>query len=82
MHPWKKRYLVIWHWRGLERIRNFLWKASHAALLTNERRHRRGMSTSDVCVACNNSIETHFHVFRDFEVVKIAWVMVLGDRYQ
>lgn len=80
VHPWKKLYLAIWNWRGSEWIRLFLWKASYATFLTNERRYRRGMANTDVCVACNSEVETHFHVFRDCEPVKLAWEVLLGGR--
>lgn len=41
-HPHKKLFLAIWQWNGPERIRGFLWKLGHDAILSNETRFRRG----------------------------------------
>lgn len=80
-HPWKKLFLAIWRWSGLERIRYFLWKASHAVLLTNDRRYKQGMSSIDTCPICNGYVETHLHAFRDCGLVRSSWEIILGTDF-
>lgn len=52
-----------------------LWKFSHEALLTNEARCRRNLSTSDLCLGCNLTI----HLFRDCEQIKDSWYRLMGS---
>jgi hypothetical protein len=64
-HPNQNLFNLVWKWKGPERIKLFLWKATHACLMTNMERFRRRMTTSKVCSRCNLHDESLLHVFRD-----------------
>ncbi|GAU42820.1 hypothetical protein TSUD_185780 [Trifolium subterraneum] len=49
VHPNQSLFNLIWKWKGPERVKLFLWKASHACLMTNLERFRRRMTDSN-CV--------------------------------
>lgn len=56
-------FKFIWKWKGIERVRTFMWKLTHEALLTNVERVRRTMATDSTCPMCGFDIETLFHRF-------------------
>lgn len=70
--------LLIWSWKGPERTRLFLWKLAHEVLLTNDRRLKRGLTTSEMCSVCTNHVEDHFHTFRDCVFAKEVWTCIFG----
>lgn len=45
-------FKIIWNWKGPERIRTFLWKLAHEAILTNMERARRHMTHPLPCFVC------------------------------
>lgn len=57
---------LIWRWNGPQRIRSFLWIVDHNRLLTNEHRVRCILTNSDLCTACQGSIETPLHILLDY----------------
>lgn len=61
----------LWKWRGLNRIRSFLWNLVHGRLLTNEERLSKGMTSYSSCPRCNSCPESIMHLFRDCEEAKI-----------
>ena len=56
---------IIWKWKGMERIKMFLWTVAHNAIMTNEMRWRRRISDNKCCCECVNEVETLTHALRD-----------------
>ena len=56
---------IIWKWKGLERIKVFLWTVGHNAIMTNERRWQIRISDNRYCSHCVNEVETLTHALRD-----------------
>ncbi|GAU36816.1 hypothetical protein TSUD_219190 [Trifolium subterraneum] len=61
----------VWHWKGPNRIKAFLWKLSQGRLLTNEERRHRNMTNSDLCPRCQDYPE------QPGEVVAVSWKPLL-----
>ncbi|KAF7843744.1 putative ribonuclease H protein At1g65750 family [Senna tora] len=73
----------LWKWKGPQRIKNFLWLASHGRILSNSLRKAKGISTSDTCSRCGNHVEDTLHILRDCEKVKPLWKnLVDPNRWQ
>lgn len=68
----------IWHWKGPNMIRAFLWKIIHGKLLTNQERQKRGMRANPMCPRCNSSPETLMHMLRNCDEVFALWNEVLS----
>uniref|UniRef100_A0A6N2MZS1 RNase H type-1 domain-containing protein n=1 Tax=Salix viminalis TaxID=40686 RepID=A0A6N2MZS1_SALVM len=64
---------IIWKWKGLERIRVFLWTVGHNAIMTNEVRWRRKMTDNKYCGQCVNVVETVTHALRDCPKARKIW---------
>ncbi|CAN0915634.1 Putative ribonuclease H protein At1g65750 [Linum grandiflorum] len=67
----------VWQWQGPNKIRNFLWLASHDRLLTNEERGRRHLTTQVLCSFCSSHVESCAHVLRDCTFARQFWSRVL-----
>ena len=52
---------------------SFQYKILHFIVISNEQLHRWGLVDSDVCVWCQEQIETLVHIFLECEVVKAFW---------
>lgn len=72
-------YNVIWSWKGPERVRFFLWKAARGILMTNQIRHRRGLTNSDLCPVCQQFSENPLHLFRDCGTSRSVWWSLYND---
>ncbi|CAN1183512.1 Putative ribonuclease H protein At1g65750 [Linum perenne] len=68
-HPWE----IILKWRGLNRIRCFLWIAANNRILTNAQRQRRNMTQDASCSIYNNTDESVTHVLRDCNFARDVW---------
>ncbi|CAN1798779.1 Putative ribonuclease H protein At1g65750 [Linum perenne] len=66
----------IWRWSGPNRIRSFLWLATHGRLMTNSARLRRKMTDDASCFLCHGIDETIDHVLRDCRFAKDVWSRV------
>lgn len=72
----------VWQWRGLERVKGFLWKLAHGRLLTNDERQRRHMCQDATCNRCSYLNETISHCLRDCKDVRELWEKVIHpDHY-
>ena len=70
----------IWNWHGLERIKLFLWLATHNSLHTNVFRVFRHMASSSFCSRCNEDLdESILHALRDCSVLGDFWRMILPE---
>ncbi|XP_031377505.1 protein FAR1-RELATED SEQUENCE 2-like isoform X1 [Punica granatum] len=57
------KWKLIWKWRGPQRIRSFLWLVGHERLLMNVHQRSRGITSNDLCAACNSAAESNFVCF-------------------
>ncbi|CAN1147354.1 Putative ribonuclease H protein At1g65750 [Linum perenne] len=73
---WKK----VWNWRGPNKIRLFLWLASHNKLLTNEERRRRHLAGDDSCPRCPGRCESSTHVIKDCPFAVEVWRLLGLDQ--
>ncbi|CAN1192186.1 Putative ribonuclease H protein At1g65750 [Linum perenne] len=64
---------LVWKWKGLNRVRHFLWLAAHNRQLTNAERRKRPMTNDDFCRLCPSSVEDVLHVLKDCKLAKMFW---------
>ncbi|CAN1151988.1 Putative ribonuclease H protein At1g65750 [Linum perenne] len=67
----------VWNWRGPNRIKHFIWLASHSRLLTNEERNPRHLTDQVMCPRCPNNVESISHVIRDCSFALQVWQLAL-----
>ncbi|CAN1150996.1 Putative ribonuclease H protein At1g65750 [Linum perenne] len=67
----------IWNWKGPNKIKHFLWLASHKKLLTNEERERRQLSNQVLCHRCSANIESISHVIYECNFAMQVWRLTL-----
>uniref|UniRef100_A0A6N2KYB2 Reverse transcriptase zinc-binding domain-containing protein n=1 Tax=Salix viminalis TaxID=40686 RepID=A0A6N2KYB2_SALVM len=68
---------IIWKWKGMERIRMFIWTVAHNAIMTNEMRWRRRISDNKCCSDCVNEVENLTHALRDCPKARKIWEVFL-----
>ena len=62
-------FKIIWKWKGMERIKVFLWQMAVDALATNFFRYSHHVSNDPNCLRCSSHVyETSLHVLRDCPV--------------
>ena len=54
-------------------LQSFQYKLLHFIVVSNEQLYKWGLVDSDICVWCDEEIETMVHIFIECEVVKIFW---------
>ncbi|XP_039026364.1 uncharacterized protein LOC120159936 [Hibiscus syriacus] len=69
VRPWN----VLKGSRGLPRVKALLWKLCHGRVLSNAKRVRRHLALDYSCHICGNAVENVEHIFRDYQLVKMAW---------
>ncbi|CAN1321033.1 Putative ribonuclease H protein At1g65750 [Linum perenne] len=69
----------IWRWSGPNRIKHFLWLASHKKLLMNEERGRRQLTTQVLCHRCSSFNESISHVFYECNFAMQVWRAALPE---
>lgn len=69
----------IWHWKGPQRVRTFLWRLVHGRLLTNEERFQRRMKNDSLCPRCLLNEESIMHLLRDCDDVRDFWSQVVNE---
>ncbi|CAN1841739.1 Putative ribonuclease H protein At1g65750 [Linum perenne] len=67
----------IWRWNGPNKIKHFLWLATHNRLLTNEERSRRHLTNQVVCSRCSLQTESLSHVLLDCQFALQVWEKTL-----
>ncbi|CAN0836858.1 Putative ribonuclease H protein At1g65750 [Linum grandiflorum] len=73
----EQRWKGVWNWQGPNKIRHFLWLASHNRLLTNEERGRRHLTNQVICSLCSTHTESCIHILRDCHFARLVWRLVL-----
>ncbi|CAN1756679.1 Putative ribonuclease H protein At1g65750 [Linum perenne] len=68
---------LIWRWHGPNKIKHFLWIASHNRLLTNEERGRRHITNKVFCPRCSSISESSSHMLLDCPFAMQVWMKVL-----
>ena len=67
-------FRLIWKWKGMERIRVFLWQVVVDALPTKFFHFSRHITANPCCPSCKSNLhETSLHAFRDCEFVAKFW---------
>ncbi|CAN1764377.1 Putative ribonuclease H protein At1g65750 [Linum perenne] len=74
----KRVWKSVWHWPGPNKIRHFLWLASHGKLLTNKERKRRHISTTEECPRCGADEESIEHCLRSCPVAQQVWSQLVA----
>ncbi|CAN0924776.1 Putative ribonuclease H protein At1g65750 [Linum grandiflorum] len=75
--PEASRWKSLWRWQGPNKIRHFLWLASHNRLLTNEERGRRHLTDQVLCSFCSCNTESCIHVLGDCSFARSFWSKIL-----
>ena len=63
----------IWRTSIPQRLRFFLWLATHDRLMTNAFRATRGLTSDPGCKACPHEVETTMHILRDCKYARDVW---------
>ncbi|CAN1167006.1 Putative ribonuclease H protein At1g65750 [Linum perenne] len=66
-------WVGVWRWPGPNRIKHFLWLATHKRLLTNEERSRRHLTNQVVCPRCSLRTESISHVLLECQFALQVW---------
>ncbi|CAN1788669.1 Putative ribonuclease H protein At1g65750 [Linum perenne] len=67
----------IWRWYGPNKVKHFLWLASHKKLLTNEERGRRHLTNQVLCHRCSVHTESISHVIYECDFAMQVWRLAL-----
>ena len=68
-----KLWESVWKVVVPERVRVFLWLATHQVIMTNVERHRRHLCNTSTCSVCNGGEETILHILRDCPAMDGIW---------
>ncbi|GMJ08752.1 hypothetical protein HRI_004544400 [Hibiscus trionum] len=72
---------VLTCFRGLPRIKSFLWQVCHGRIMTNAERVYRHIANHPSCMICGAAVEDISHVLRDCLAVRGVWLqLVKPDR--
>ncbi|CAN1188123.1 Putative ribonuclease H protein At1g65750, partial [Linum perenne] len=69
----------VWNWEGPNKVKHFLWLATHGKLMTNVERAKRRFTQDTTCEHCNNQYEDTAHVMRNCEFARNVWRAVLPE---
>ncbi|KAH9669858.1 putative ribonuclease H protein [Citrus sinensis] len=72
-----RAWRLIWHWKGPQSVRVFLWQMFHASLKTKAELVRRHLSISSPCDRCGAVCEDVIHALRDCPLVKQFWLNII-----
>ncbi|KAH9672602.1 putative ribonuclease H protein [Citrus sinensis] len=72
-----RAWRLIWHWKGPQSMRVFLWQTFHAGLKTIAELIRRHLSISSRCDRCGAVCEDVIHGLRDCPLVKQFWLNII-----
>jgi len=63
----------LWHIPAPEKLKFFLWTTLQNSLLTRSMLCHRGMIQMNLCLRCNQEVETTFHCLRDCNFATRLW---------
>ncbi|CAN1163535.1 Putative ribonuclease H protein At1g65750 [Linum perenne] len=69
---------AVWSWKGPQRVRQFLWTATHNRLMTNAERHRRHLTGNPECGLCVDEPESQNHILRSCPMARQVWASTLN----
>ncbi|KAK8506642.1 hypothetical protein V6N12_073595 [Hibiscus sabdariffa] len=79
--PTEQIWRTINRFKGLPRIRYFLWLLSHGLILTNVGRYRRHLTLDCRCSVCGDEWEDMDHIFRRCPVACSVWdTLIRADK--
>ncbi|KAL9862399.1 putative RNA-directed DNA polymerase [Arabidopsis thaliana] len=73
----KRFFDRVWSVTAPERVRLFLWLVAQQAIMTNQERHRRHLSTTSICQVCKGAEESIIHVLRDCPAMEGIWLRLV-----
>lgn len=71
----------VWRWQLPEKIKFFLWQASHESIMTNALRVRRRLSDSSQCPLSCAQVESIIHTLRDCSRARQLWRKLLAPQH-
>ena len=74
----KRFFDRVWSVTAPERVRLFLWLVAQQAIMTNQERHRRHLSTTTICQVCKGAKESIIHVLRDCPAMEGIWLRLIS----
>ncbi|KAK9010915.1 hypothetical protein V6N11_043782 [Hibiscus sabdariffa] len=75
--PTEQIWTTVSRFKGLPRIRYFLWLLCHGRILTNVERYRRHLTLDCCCSVCGDEWEDMDHIFRRCPVAYSIWDMLI-----
>ena len=71
-------FRMIWHWKGMERVKLFLWQVASGSLMTNSFRFAHHFSPDASCSRCQEGMhETPLHALRDCSMLGDFWYQLV-----
>ncbi|KAL4363840.1 hypothetical protein GQ457_04G022740 [Hibiscus cannabinus] len=78
-----KKFSAIVVFRGISRVKTFLWLVCHGNVLTNDERGRRHLTIDRGCHVCGAGIENIDHILRWCPLAFSLWnSLVLADKFE
>ena len=75
----KEYYCIPFRTTIYTKLRSFQFKINHNIIYTNDKLHKIGYTSSDMCALCNKHTETLTHLFVDCEKVKPLWSQIINN---
>ena len=77
-------FCLIWRWKGIERVKVFLWQVVMDAIPTKFLHFSRHVLDDPICSRCNSNLhETSIHVLRDCDVAGAFWShLISAENYR
>lgn len=69
---------LVWKAPAQQRVRAFLWLASHDRLMGNLNRYKRKLTNDPKCFICGGEDESTLHILRDCPAAKSVWRKLEG----
>ncbi|KAK9035158.1 hypothetical protein V6N11_077207 [Hibiscus sabdariffa] len=73
---------TIYDFKGLSRIKVFLWLLSHEKILLNEERCCRHLTLDAQCSICGAERETLDHIFKQCPAAFVLWSSLIQDEHR
>ncbi|KAL4336136.1 hypothetical protein GQ457_07G003110 [Hibiscus cannabinus] len=79
--PTEAVWAVVNRFRGLPKIRTFLWLVCHSRILTNAERFRRHMTNDNSCPLCGSPVKDIDHMLQRCPVAISVWSQFVRSAY-
>lgn len=68
-----EKWKQVWKLEAPQKMKVFIWRVLHQAMLTNENRVRRGFASNPNCLNCLDSVEDINHILRSYIMASDVW---------